>query len=70
MSSDIEIAQAAKLQRISKVALDRLGIAEEQLQLRAVFQIRDGHDSRAAFHAIHETKNVGHPRPRIKVRAQ
>jgi len=32
MSSDIEIAQAAKLQRISKVALDRLGIAEEHLE--------------------------------------
>jgi formate--tetrahydrofolate ligase len=31
MASDIEIAQAAKLQRISKVALDRLGIAEEHL---------------------------------------
>lgn len=32
MPSDIEIAQAAKLQRISKVALDRLGIAEEHLE--------------------------------------
>ncbi len=32
MSSDIEIAQAAKLQRISKVALDKLGIAEEHLE--------------------------------------
>ena len=32
MSSDIEIAQAAKLQRISKVALDGLGIAEEHLE--------------------------------------
>ncbi|MGH8765127.1 MAG: formate--tetrahydrofolate ligase, partial [Burkholderiales bacterium] len=32
MSSDIEIAQAAKLQRISKVAMDKLGIAEEQLE--------------------------------------
>jgi formate--tetrahydrofolate ligase len=32
MASDIEIAQAAKLQRISKVALDRLGIAEEHLE--------------------------------------
>jgi len=32
MSSDIEIAQAAKLQRISKVALERLGIAEEHLE--------------------------------------
>jgi formate--tetrahydrofolate ligase len=32
MSSDIEIAQAAKMQRISKVALDRLGIAEEHLE--------------------------------------
>jgi formate--tetrahydrofolate ligase len=31
MSSDIEIAQAAKLQRISKVALEKLGIAEEHL---------------------------------------
>ncbi|HZL95113.1 MAG TPA: formate--tetrahydrofolate ligase, partial [Vicinamibacterales bacterium] len=31
MPSDIEIAQAAKLQRISKVALERLGIAEEHL---------------------------------------
>jgi len=32
MPSDIEIAQAAKLQRISKVALDRLGIAEDHLE--------------------------------------
>jgi formate--tetrahydrofolate ligase len=32
MASDIEIAQAAKLQRISKVALDRLGIAEDHLE--------------------------------------
>jgi formate--tetrahydrofolate ligase len=32
MPSDIEIAQAAKLQRISKVALERLGIAEEHLE--------------------------------------
>ncbi len=33
MASDIEIAQAAKLQRISKVALEKLGIAEEHLEL-------------------------------------
>jgi len=32
MPSDIDIAQAAKLQRISKVALERLGIAEEHLE--------------------------------------
>ena len=32
MPTDIEIAQAAKLQRISKVALGKLGIAEEQLE--------------------------------------
>jgi len=32
MPSDIEIAQAATLQRISKVALERLGIAEEHLE--------------------------------------
>src|SRR5471032_2213480 len=32
MPSDIEIAQAAKPQRISKVALERLGIAEEHLE--------------------------------------
>ena len=32
MPSDIEIAQAAKMQRISKVALDKLGIAEEHLE--------------------------------------
>ncbi|HEX5094096.1 MAG TPA: formate--tetrahydrofolate ligase [Burkholderiales bacterium] len=32
MPSDIEIAQAAKLQRISKIALERLGIAEEHLE--------------------------------------
>ncbi|MEO8718402.1 MAG: formate--tetrahydrofolate ligase [Burkholderiales bacterium] len=32
MPSDIEIAQAAKLKRISKVALERLGIAEEHLE--------------------------------------
>src|SRR4029079_5776869 len=32
MSSDIEIAQAAKMQRISKVALEKLGIAEEHLE--------------------------------------
>jgi formate--tetrahydrofolate ligase len=32
MPSDIEIAQAAKLQRISKVALDKLGIAEAHLE--------------------------------------
>ena len=32
MPSDIEIAQAAKLQRISKVALERLGIPEEHLE--------------------------------------
>ncbi len=32
MSSDIEIAQSAKLRRISKVALDKLGIAEEHLE--------------------------------------
>ncbi len=32
MPSDIEIAQAARLQRISKVALERLGIDEEHLE--------------------------------------
>ena len=32
MPSDIEIAQAAKLQRIPKVALGKLGIAEEHLE--------------------------------------
>jgi formate--tetrahydrofolate ligase len=32
MASDIDIAQAAKLQRISKVALDKLGIADEHLE--------------------------------------
>src|SRR5471032_1140529 len=32
MPSDIEIAQAAKPQRISKVALEKLGIAEEHLE--------------------------------------
>ena len=32
MSSDIEIAQAAKMQRISKVALEKLGIADEHLE--------------------------------------
>ena len=32
MPSDIEIAQAAKLQRIAKVALERLGIEEEHLE--------------------------------------
>jgi formate--tetrahydrofolate ligase len=32
MPSDIEIAQAAKMQRISRVALDKLGIAEEHLE--------------------------------------
>src|SRR5437667_3796407 len=32
MPSDIEIAQAAKLQRISAVARERLGIAEEHLE--------------------------------------
>ncbi len=32
MPSDIDIAQAAKLQRISKVAMEKLGIAEEHLE--------------------------------------
>ena len=32
MPSDIEIAQAAKLQRISKIAQERLGIAEDHLE--------------------------------------
>jgi formate--tetrahydrofolate ligase len=32
MPSDIDIAQAAKLQRIAKVALEKLGIAEEHLE--------------------------------------
>jgi len=32
MPSDIEIAQAAKLQRISRIAQERLGIAEEHLE--------------------------------------
>jgi formate--tetrahydrofolate ligase len=32
MPSDIEIAQAAKLQRISKIALERLGIPEEHIE--------------------------------------
>ena len=32
MASDIEIAQAAKLRRISKVASERLGIAGEHLE--------------------------------------
>ena len=32
MPSDIEIAQAAKMQRISKVAQEKLGIAEEHLE--------------------------------------
>ena len=32
MPSDIEIAQAAKMQRISKVALEKLGIADEHLE--------------------------------------
>ena len=32
MPSDIEIAQAAKMQRIAKVALEKLGIAEDHLE--------------------------------------
>src|SRR5258706_14747487 len=32
MPSDIDIAQAAKLQRISKIALERLSIPEEHLE--------------------------------------
>ncbi|MDH5206172.1 MAG: formate--tetrahydrofolate ligase, partial [Hylemonella sp.] len=32
MASDIEIAQAAKMQRISQVAQDKLGISEEHLE--------------------------------------
>jgi formate--tetrahydrofolate ligase len=32
MPSDIDIAQAAKMQRIAKVALEKLGIAEEHLE--------------------------------------
>src|SRR5690349_366476 len=32
MASDIEIAQAAKLQRISKIAQERLGISEDHLE--------------------------------------
>ena len=32
MPSDIEIAQAAKMQRVAKVAQDRLGIADEHLE--------------------------------------
>ena len=32
MPSDIEIAQKAKLQRISKVAQERLGIADDNLE--------------------------------------
>ncbi|HEX2198136.1 MAG TPA: formate--tetrahydrofolate ligase, partial [Burkholderiales bacterium] len=32
MPSDIEIAQAAKLHRISAVAREKLGIAEEHLE--------------------------------------
>ncbi|MGH8698833.1 MAG: formate--tetrahydrofolate ligase, partial [Burkholderiales bacterium] len=31
MPSDIEIAQAARLQRVSRVAAEKLGIAEEHL---------------------------------------
>ena len=32
MPSDIEIAQAAKMQRIAAVAREKLGIAEEHLE--------------------------------------
>ena len=32
MASDIEIAQQAKLQRIIKVAAEKLGIADEHLE--------------------------------------
>ena len=32
MASDIEIAQKAKLRRISELAQERLGIAEEHLE--------------------------------------
>ncbi|HKO88029.1 MAG TPA: formate--tetrahydrofolate ligase, partial [Burkholderiales bacterium] len=32
MPSDIEIAQAGKMERITKVALDKLGIADEHLE--------------------------------------
>jgi formate--tetrahydrofolate ligase len=32
MASDIEIAQKAKLERISKIALAKLGIPEEYLE--------------------------------------
>ncbi|HZF20286.1 MAG TPA: formate--tetrahydrofolate ligase, partial [Burkholderiales bacterium] len=32
MASDIEIAQKAKLERISKIALSKLGIPEEYLE--------------------------------------
>ena len=32
MPSDIEIAQKATMQRINKVALEKLGIAEEHLE--------------------------------------
>src|SRR5229473_688892 len=44
MPSDIEIAQAAKMQRIAAVAREKLGIAEEQLEpsLGPVFGVKGG----------------------------
>src|SRR3954463_1836636 len=41
MPSDIEIAQAARLQRISAVAREKLGIAEEHLDPYGHYKAKD-----------------------------
>jgi formate--tetrahydrofolate ligase len=56
MPSDIEIAQAAKLQRVSRIAAERLGIAEEHLEpyghykakvsLKYLDTLKDGKDGK------------------------
>jgi formate--tetrahydrofolate ligase len=49
MASDIAIAQQAKLERISKVAMDKLGIAEEHLEPFGHFKAKLSLDAIAAL---------------------
>ena len=60
MPSDIEIAQAAKMQRISAVAREKLGIAEEHLEPFGHYKAKVSLDYLATLkNILHDTDEVG-----------
>jgi formate--tetrahydrofolate ligase len=58
MASDIAIAQQARLERISKVALDKLGIAEEHLEPFGHFKAKLSLDSIAGLNGRRDGKLI------------